>query len=211
MIVEKQIEEENLIKHTFRCKPIPPEVIIPRYQSILDKNEERRAKVKQDSIAITKSREAPFDFWLRDKEKMEKKRRGYSVDEGLNEDCRRSPFKANPIPIACSVLIYDKKIKKEEEERAKKTHKEAEISLSKAKMPPRMQKDADRKQAQPVKRPEDEFSFRPQINGLVTAAMFEKKQKAFAAGLQKKKNQTAKVVPQPFKFCLLYTSDAADE
>jgi hypothetical protein len=31
-------------------------------------------KVKQDSIAITKAREKPFDFWERDKAKMEAKR-----------------------------------------------------------------------------------------------------------------------------------------
>lgn len=31
MIAEKNIKEENIIKHQFRCKPIPPEVLIPRY------------------------------------------------------------------------------------------------------------------------------------------------------------------------------------
>ena len=72
MIAEKKLEEENKLKHQFRCKPIPPEVLIPRYQSIMDKNEERRLKVKQESIAITKSREAPFSFWERDKHKRNK-------------------------------------------------------------------------------------------------------------------------------------------
>ena len=31
---EKRREEEMLIKHQFRSKPIPPEVLIPRYNSI---------------------------------------------------------------------------------------------------------------------------------------------------------------------------------
>jgi hypothetical protein len=33
-------------------------------------NEKRREKVKQECVEITKSREAPFSFWTRDKEKM---------------------------------------------------------------------------------------------------------------------------------------------
>ena len=74
MVLEKKMEEDGMVKHQFRSKPVPAAVLVPRYQSILDKNEERRMKVKQDSIAITKSREAPFDFWERDKAKMEAKR-----------------------------------------------------------------------------------------------------------------------------------------
>ena len=46
MVLEKQIEEENHIKYQFRPKPIPPEVLIPRYNSILEANEKRRMDVK---------------------------------------------------------------------------------------------------------------------------------------------------------------------
>ena len=34
MVDEKRREEEMLIKYQFRSKPIPPEVLIPRYNSI---------------------------------------------------------------------------------------------------------------------------------------------------------------------------------
>lgn len=34
MVAEKRIEEENIIKHQFHSKPIPPEVLIPRYKTI---------------------------------------------------------------------------------------------------------------------------------------------------------------------------------
>lgn len=54
MVMEKKIEEENMIKHQFRHKPVPAAVLIPRYQQIMDKNEERRMRVKQQSIEITK-------------------------------------------------------------------------------------------------------------------------------------------------------------
>lgn len=69
MVAEKKLEEDVLVKHQFRCKPIPADVLIPRYQAILEKNEQRRMQVKKDSIALTKQREAPFSFWERDKNK----------------------------------------------------------------------------------------------------------------------------------------------
>ena len=34
MVAEKQLAEERTIKHQFRSKPIPPEVLIPRYKTI---------------------------------------------------------------------------------------------------------------------------------------------------------------------------------
>ena len=34
MIMEKKMEEENMVKHQFRHKPIPAAVLIPRYQAI---------------------------------------------------------------------------------------------------------------------------------------------------------------------------------
>ena len=42
MIAEKRVEEENLIKHQFRHKPIPAAVTMPRYKSIVENNEQRR-------------------------------------------------------------------------------------------------------------------------------------------------------------------------
>lgn len=46
MIAEKKIKEENLLKYQFRSNPIPPEVLIPRYKSIIEANEMRRLEVK---------------------------------------------------------------------------------------------------------------------------------------------------------------------
>ena len=107
MIMEKKMDEEGMVKHQFRSKPIPAAVLVPRYQSILDKNEERRLKVKQESIAMTKATEKPFDFWERDKAKMEAKR-NQDANAGLVADCRRPSFKANKIPAFCSFPFYEK-------------------------------------------------------------------------------------------------------
>lgn len=47
MVMEKQMEEQSMLTNQFRCKPIPAAVLVPRYQQIQDKNEERRLRVKQ--------------------------------------------------------------------------------------------------------------------------------------------------------------------
>ena len=39
MVMEKQVEEKNMIQHQFRHKPIPAAVLVPRYQAIMDANE----------------------------------------------------------------------------------------------------------------------------------------------------------------------------
>ena len=36
MIALKRMEEEAIVKHQFRHKPIPPEVLIPRYVSMCE-------------------------------------------------------------------------------------------------------------------------------------------------------------------------------
>jgi len=54
--------------------------------------ENRRLEVKKNSVAITKMREAPFSFYLRDKEKAQK-----VAEPPLNPEFNYR-FKATPIP-----------------------------------------------------------------------------------------------------------------
>ena len=70
LVVEKQLQEEALLKHRFKPKPVPPEVSSLRYRKILEKNEKRKAKVKRESVERTRALENPFKFYLRDKEKQ---------------------------------------------------------------------------------------------------------------------------------------------
>ena len=147
--------------------------MVPRYQSILDKNEERRLKVKQDSIAITKQREAPFDFWERDKAKMAAKRNA-DANAGLVSDCRRPAFKANPIPAFSAIPFYEKNMQQKEEEREKRIKKHADESYARAKMPSRMEQASLDAATKPPKAVPEEFSFKPLINLPKNANQFKR-------------------------------------
>lgn len=66
----------------------------------------RRMEVKKNSLVITKQNERPFSFYERDKLKQQA-----DPEEYLPYDLRKPNFKANPIPRACSVLIFDQMMK----------------------------------------------------------------------------------------------------
>lgn len=93
----------------------------------------------------------------------------------LNQECTRAQFKANPIPKACTVLIYNQRIKEEEQARKKRIHEQAEISFAKSSMPSRMQKDLDRKKSEGPQKDaiSDQYSFKPKIGETVTGEMFK--------------------------------------
>ena len=94
-------------------------------------------------MQITRQREAPFKFWEAEKQRIAKKAADIAAAEAAGND--RPALKANPIPRACSVLIFAKKMKQDELKRGERIRKAAEMAYAKAKMPPTMQKHADRK------------------------------------------------------------------
>jgi len=130
---------------------------------------------------------------------MEAKRNA-DPDAGLDPECKRPSFKANKIPVACTIPMYESKIKKEEEERAKRINSQAKINQAKARMPSRMQQDADNKKQNPKELKRQEFSFKPQINEPKTASMFKKMQDKFLEKLNKRKGEFVPVTPKSPNF-----------
>jgi len=65
--------------------------------------EERRQKLKQESVSILKSKEAPFAFWTRDQAKMLQKS---NSEAKLHPKPKSYVFRANPLPKNCTVLMY---------------------------------------------------------------------------------------------------------
>ncbi len=86
-------------KNRFKAKPVP-EHIKQRdlYNEIKKEQNERRRKVKENSIAITLEREKPFSFYNRDKNK-----KGVKEHCDIDRDWEEYRFKANPIKWACSI------------------------------------------------------------------------------------------------------------
>jgi len=198
MIEEKKIEEERILGHQFRAKRPAREIITPMYQKIMDKNEQRRMEVKENSIKMLQSQERPFSFYERDKNKPAKE------TEYVNPEFLRPPFKANEVPTVCTVDLHKIMIDKQNREREIRIKKNAEKNFKKSHLPPRMEMH-ERMKAEKgplATRSVDDLSrfgtFQPPRAKPVPD--FERLQKNFQTSLDKKKTSKKLTQPEPFMF-----------
>ena len=92
-------------------------------------------------MAITKQNEKPFSFYERDKNYTK------NAAPEVPEVMRHPPFRANKIPWKVLIPLYKRMIDKIEYERDIRIKKNAELSYSLARLPPRMQEYEDKKKA----------------------------------------------------------------
>ena len=85
------------------------------------------------SLALTKQNEKPFSFYERDRHKS-------AANPVEIPECMRQPaFKANKIPWKVLVPLYKRMMDNREYKRELRIKRNAEISYSLARLPPRME------------------------------------------------------------------------
>jgi hypothetical protein len=199
MLEEKETEVQNLIHHQFRANPIPERILIPRYHALMESNEARRTQVKMHSEALTKSREKPFSFYAKDKNKIVE--RGKFSEQHIPECMKHPAFKANKVPWESSVPLYAQMVEKEEQERKARIEERSKINLSKSKLPPRMEMHEVTKQeekSQMLEKNKEEFSFQPMQAKEVPD--FKRQQSGFQRTMEKHKKQKRLTQQKPFQF-----------
>lgn len=158
MLKESRDREEHEKSVRFTANAIPRTTKEPLYQRILESNEQRREEVRRMSIALTKQNERPFSFYKRDQQ------RGQQQKQSVPQTMLHPPFKASIIPWKVRVPLYREMVEREEYARELRVKRQAEISLSLAKLPPRMQEYEDSKKQQSEIRSQSVdllFSFQP--------------------------------------------------
>ena len=88
------------------------------------------------SIAMTKQNERPFSFYERDQQRAKS---AGGADAVIPECMRVPPFKAGIIPWRVRAPLYQEMVERSEYAREQRIKRNAEISLSLSKLPPRMQ------------------------------------------------------------------------
>ena len=53
MVKQKELEEETHLRTVFRSKKVPPEVMINKYNNLIEAENQRRATVRAESLKIT--------------------------------------------------------------------------------------------------------------------------------------------------------------
>ena len=184
MVAAKHIEEERFRHYRYKARPVPSAVTIPKYESLMAAQEARRLEVKRTSIARTKAAEKPFSFYLRDQARV----------KPSPAPKPQYQFKANPIPWAVAVPLFDQMNREQKARREEQVAKLAQESLRKAHLPPRMEM---HEKTKVVKEPEKVAAFHYHANKVPN---FGKLQQAFQRTLDAKKHNTLPTEPKPFHF-----------
>lgn len=143
MVREKELNEETHVRTVFRSKKVPPEVMINKYNNLIEAENQRRNAVRAESLKITHDRERPFNFWEREKHNMAAKKA--RIEDYETNPPRHPHFRANPIPRSCSVLILDEKNIRDKLERDERINQMAKKSIKNSKMPESMKKYEEKK------------------------------------------------------------------
>lgn len=134
-LFNKDKEELEALQVRIKPQPVPKNIKDHHLWSKIRQNQEkRRLDVKKRSKAMTLQTEKPFSFLFRDKSKKEEE----EIRRKTKKEREKYQFKANPIPWFSSLkLMIDPETK--ENERREKLARNANISLSLSRLPPRME------------------------------------------------------------------------
>lgn len=131
----KELVVDYEISCQFKAKDIPKSTMEPRYQRIMETNEQWRLEVLWQSQAMTRANEKPFSFYQRDVANYEEKK-NFVPDLEVMEDCGK--FKANPVPWYCKAFLFKRMVENDAQERELRIKDYAELSYNMSWLPPRM-------------------------------------------------------------------------
>ena len=147
---------------------------------------------------ITKQNERPFSFYQRDKEKHLQK---LASEQPINEECLKPRFKAKEPPPNVMIEIYDRMVTTDQREREERIRRNAQIQFQKAKLPPRMEMhEKIQKQKAELEPKKEDPRFAPHTYKARDVPDFDKLQRGFLNGLDKKKSLKRPTEPKPFNF-----------
>lgn len=153
----KELVVDYEISCQFKAKDIPKSTMEPRYQRIMENNEQRRQEVLRQSQAMTRANEKPFSFYQWDVENYEQKK-NYIPDLEVMEDCGK--FKANPVPWYCKAFLFKWMVENDAQERELRIKDYAELSYRMSKLPPRMAQYEEMKRQGLIKgKTQDDFNL----------------------------------------------------
>ncbi|KAL4511608.1 hypothetical protein ABPG72_012453 [Tetrahymena utriculariae] len=112
--------DEEEMKKRFKANPLPTTTKVPMFNNIIEKNKEKREKVRQESIKMTLETQNPFSFYQKDIQKREEKKQ--KIIETANTEIagiKQKAFKAKEVPASSKVDML-KQMDQEREENRKK-------------------------------------------------------------------------------------------
>ncbi|XP_073698895.1 protein FAM161A [Garra rufa] len=166
--LRRQVEELTECQRKFRASPAPAHIRLPLYEELQERDEERRRLHREIEQQRLHTSQRPFSFLERErlkKEQKEAKHREQMLKHNSEEEERRKcPFKAKPVPRAVKEAALGEQQKEEELYRAIKMQMRARELLHSASMPPSMlARQLSEKQVEKAIQ-DEEHTHQPKIN-----------------------------------------------
>ncbi|TRY64442.1 hypothetical protein DNTS_017132 [Danionella cerebrum] len=199
--LRRQLEELTECQRQFRASPVPAHVRLPLYEELKEHDEERRRLHRELDRQRLHSSQKPFRFLERERLKKENKEakqqeqlRKLSKEE---EEHRKCPFKAKPVPRAVKEATFGERQKEEELYRMIKMQMRAREMLHASSMPPSMlARQQKEKQTQKATK-DDQQTHSPKINSEVPD--FDAKYRRFQKQLAIRKEVKPITSCEPFE------------
>lgn len=164
MIYEKNRQEEKALAFKYKATEIPNHVKERRFEKLQKGSLERRHENKRLAVAKIKATEAPFKFYERDNKLAKLKQENAELPDSMGQF---EPFRAGKIPWKVLVPLYQGMVEDGEQAREKRVKKNAQVSLSLSKLPPRMELDekkrAQKAEEQAKMKMSQSFAFKPPV------------------------------------------------
>lgn len=199
--LRRQLEELTECQRKFRASPVPAHVRLPLYEELHERDEERRRLYRATEAQRLHAAQRPFSFSERERLKKEQKeaklREQMLVQDKEEEERRKCPFKAKPVPRAVKEAALGDMQKEEELYRAIKMQMRARELLDSASMPPSMldQRISERQAQQAAQN--DKQVHRPKINTNVPD--FDASYRKFQKQLENRRDVRPLTACEPFK------------
>lgn len=193
--LRRQVEELTECQRKFRASPAPAHVRLPLYEELQERDEERRG------LHRLHTSQRPFSFLERERLKREQKeaklREQMLKHDREEEERRKCPFKAKPVPRAVKEAASGEQQEEEELYRAIKMQMRARELLHSASMPPSMlARQLSEKQVHKATQDEEQ-THRPKINAEVPD--FDGSYRRFRKQLAKCKEVRPVTACEPFQ------------
>lgn len=199
--LRRQLEELTECQRKFRASPVPAHVRLPLYGELHERDEERRRLHRETEQQRLHASRRPFSFLERERLKKEQKevrlREQMLIQDKEEEERRKCPFKAKPVPRAVKEAALGEKEKEEELYRTIKMQMRARELLHSASMPPSMlARRIGERQAQKAAQ-EDKQVHHPKINTKVPD--FDASHRRFQKQLENRREVRPLTACEPFK------------
>ncbi|XP_032912196.1 protein FAM161A isoform X1 [Catharus ustulatus] len=132
-LLKKQLEEEAECQKKFRANPVPAAVLLPLYQDIVQRNEERRRSVRERSKLKLLASQKPFKFIERERQRRETRK--MQLKDVLSPENKSKVFRARPVPKCVYSPDYSDKLKEKELYREIRIRMRAEELLRNSSVP----------------------------------------------------------------------------